>query len=317
MSAAAFTDTFTVAIEGFSSFERETLASFFRLAAKRSPAFRQVDDSGVSDFLIADADHAGAMSVVRRGQRIGDTVFVGAQSPAGASAWLPRPIDPVHVLRELEVLVELRLTLPDPPSAMMPLDPMEASEPESALAAEPAPAPMPVVPRAPVPERALPAARPAAAAVRSVKVAPAAVRGGGGREVLVVEDSAIARQFLKRRLQNLGYRVHDCASGEAAMDILSRRTFGMVFLDITLGPPCSIDGLQLCQRLKQRGAHAAGLRTVVVMVTGLDGATDRVRGSLAGCDAYLTKPLHEAEFIATLVQVDPDFEWSADAASSV
>lgn len=315
MPAAAFTDTFTVAIEGFSSFERETLASFFRLAVKRSPAFRQVDDSGVSDFLIADADHAGAMAVVRRGQRIGDTVFVGATSPAGASAWLPRPIDPVQVLRELEVLVELRLTLPDPPSAMMPLDPMDASEPEPA--SEPAPAPMPVVPRAAVPERALPAARPAAVAVRSVKVAPAAPRGGGGREVLVVEDSAIARQFLKRRLQNLGYRVHECASGEAAMDTLSRRTFGMVFLDITLGPPGSIDGLQLCQRLKQRGAHAGGLRTIVVMVTGLDGATDRVRGSLAGCDAYLTKPLHEAEFIATLVQVDPDFEWNADAAASV
>jgi hypothetical protein len=41
-----------------------------------------------------------------------------------------------------------------------------------------------------------------------------------------------------------------------------------------------------------------------------------VRGSLAGCDAYLTKPLHESEFIATLLQVDPAFEWSADASSA-
>ncbi len=138
--------------------------------------------------------------------------------------------------------------------------------------------------------------------------------GGGGREVLLVEDSAIARQFLKRRLYHLGYKVHECASGEAALEILSKRTFGMAFLDIVLGPPGSIDGLQLCQRLKQRGAHAAGLRTVVVMVTGLDGATDRVRGSLAGCDAYLTKPLHEAEFIAALQQVDPEFVWESVAA---
>ena len=50
------------------------------------------------------------------------------------------------------------------------------------------------------------------------------------------------------------------------------------------------------------------------MVTGLDGATDRVRGSLAGCDAYLTKPLHEAEFIAALQQVDPEFVWESVAA---
>ena len=83
-------------------------------------------------------------------------------------------------------------------------------------------------------------------------------------EVLLVEDSPIARQFLKQRLQHLGYRVIECASGEAALELLSRRTFEMVFLDVVLGPPGSIDGLQLCQRLKQqwraarRPAHGGG-----------------------------------------------------------
>jgi CheY-like chemotaxis protein len=303
MSDSAFVDNFTVAIEGFSSFEREALASFFRLAAQRSPAFHQVDEVGMADFLIADGDHAASVAAVRRGQRLDDTVFIGAKAPTGAAAWLPRPIDPMHVLRELEGLVEMRLTAPEPPSAMMDLDPMEIDTLRGGLddlRREPRPEPE--------------AGPPKAQAVAQPPAAPApAPRGGGGREVLVVEDSAIARQFLKRRLTALGYRVLECNSGEAAMDMLSRRTFGMAFLDIALGPPGSIDGLQLCQRLKQRGAQNAGLRTIVVMVTGLDGATDRVRGSLAGCDAYLTKPLHEAEFIATLLQVDPAFEWSADA----
>jgi CheY-like chemotaxis protein len=296
MSAAEFTDTFTVAIEGFSAAEREALASVFRLAAQRSPSFQQGEEAGVSDFLIADADNAAAVAAVKRGQRLGDTVFIGARSPSGANAWLPRPIDTAHVLRELEVLVELRLSLPDPPSAMMPLGPVESAEP---------------VPKAP----AIPAAAaPRVERRRRPRPPKPAWPGGGGREVLLVEDSAIARQFLKRRLYHLGYKVHECASGEAALEILSKRTFGMAFLDIVLGPPGSIDGLQLCQRLKQRGAHAAGLRTVVVMVTGLDGATDRVRGSLAGCDAYLTKPLYEAQFIATLQQVDPEFVWESAAA---
>lgn len=298
MVPPAFVDTFTVAIEGFSAFERQALASFFRLAAQRSPAFRQVDEPGMADFLIADADHPASVAAVRRGQRVEDSVFIGAHAPEGAAAWLPRPIEPVHVLRALDELVELRLTAPEPPSAMMDLDPLEADPPQHDEA--PARTPMAV-------------AAPAAAAPVPAPVRP---RGGGGREVLLVEDSPIARQFLKQRLQHLGYRVIDCASGEAALDILSKRTFGMVFLDVVLGPPGSIDGLQLCQRLKQRGAQGGGLRTVVVIVTGLDGATDRVRGSLAGCDAYLTKPLHESEFIATLLQVDPAFEWSADASSA-
>ncbi|WP_341891436.1 response regulator [Variovorax sp. YR752] len=307
MSDSGFVDNFTVAIEGFSPFEREALASFFRLAAQRSPAFHQVDEVGMADFLIADGDHAASVAAVRRGQRLDDTVFIGAKAPDGAAAWLPRPIDPMHVLRELEGLVEMRLTAPEPPSEMMDLDPMEIDTLRGGLDD------LPRTPRA-EPERE----PPKATAVARPPVPPPAPapRGGGGREVLVVEDSAIARQFLKRRLTSLGYRVHECASGEAAMDMLSRRTFGMAFLDIRLGPPGSIDGLQLCQRLKQRGAQNAGLRTVVVMVTGLDGATDRVRGSLAGCDAYLTKPLHEAEFIATLLQVDPAFEWNVDAPTS-
>lgn len=302
MSAPGFVDTYTVAIEGFSAFERQSLASFFRLAARRQPAFRQVDESGLADFLIADADHPASVAAVRRGQRVEDTVFVGAHAPAGAAAWLPRPIDPMHVMRALDDLVELRLNAPEPPSAMMDLDPMEIDTlrgglddlPQRRAAPEEAPAEAPPAP--------------AAAAPRP--------RGGGGREVLLVEDSPIARQFLKQRLQHLGYRVVECASGEAALELLSRRTFEMVFLDVLLGPPGSVDGLQLCQRLKQRGAQRAGLRTVVVMVTGLDGATDRVRGSLAGCDAYLTKPLHETEFIATLLQVDPKFEWDATATAA-
>lgn len=304
MSAAGFVDTFTVAIEGFSAFERQALASFFRLAEQRSPAFRQVDEAGLADFLIADADHPASVAAVRRGQRVEDSVFIGAHAPDGAAAWLPRPIDPMHVLRALEELVELRLSAPEPPSAMMDLDPLELDTLRGGLddlphrAEAPPAAPAPVAPPPPV-----------------VEAAPRP-RGGGGREVLLVEDSPIARQFLKQRLQHLGYRVHECASGEAALDILSKRTFGMVFLDVVLGPPGSIDGLQLCQRLKQRGAQGGGLRTVVVIVTGLDGATDRVRGSLAGCDAYLTKPLHESEFLATLLQVDPAFEWSADASSA-
>ena len=45
----------------------------------------------------------------------------------------------------------------------------------------------------------------------------------------------------------------------------------------------------------------------VVFVTGRVGTSDRVRATLAGCDAYLTKPLTEAAFVATLADNDPLF----------
>jgi len=72
-----------------------------------------------------------------------------------------------------------------------------------------------------------------------------------------------------------------------------------------LGPEGSTDGFAVCQHIKQRKTHPGDIAPAVVMVTGLSGSMDRIRGDLAGCDAYLTKPLMEAEFIAALRLLDP------------
>ena len=58
-------DRHSVAFEGFSEFERATLATFFRLAAKRSPAYEQAQHTDASDFLVADADNPAALEAIR------------------------------------------------------------------------------------------------------------------------------------------------------------------------------------------------------------------------------------------------------------
>ncbi|MBX3603680.1 MAG: response regulator [Piscinibacter sp.] len=289
MSVPEIADHYSVALEGFSAFEREALASFFRLAAQRNPAYHRVDEAGLADFLIADADHAASREAVRHGQRERDTVFIGRGVGDPSLVCLPRPLDPMRIVRALDTLLEQRLALPpEASSGLMPLD-FEAP-------VDPAPA-------AP----AMPAAAPKATAAK-----PAAPRGGAGREVLVVEDSAIARKFLVQRLERLGYRVQAAATGEEGLRLLGQRAFAIAFLDVLLGPPGSIDGLHLCRAAKQQ-ATLRGTHTRVVLVTSLKGSSDRVRGSLAGCDAYLTKPLLEEPFIATLQQIDPAFDWPAAA----
>ena len=306
---AAPVDTYTVALEGFSAFERTALASFFRLAARRSPAYVQVAEAGMSDFLIADADHPASLAAVLRHQRTGDTVFVGKSAPAGALAWLPRPIDPMHIVRELDTLVELRLAPPSAASGAVPAGTAAIAAMDLSRLDEDT-----VDLLLPEADEAFQAAALAASPIRSA--APVG-RGGAQREVLVVEDSAIARKFLQLRLQRLGYRVQTSPSGEDALDVLEHHWFAIVFADVVLGPPGSaIDGLRVCQHIKQRAAQPGGKPTAVVLVTSLTGSSDRVRGSLAGCDAYLTKPLLEADFIAALKVVDPAFEWSSEAAAA-
>ena len=298
--AAASGYTYTVALEGFSAFERNSLASFFRLAAQRSPAYVQVSEAGTSDFLVADADHGASLATVKRGQRTGDTVFVGKSAPPGAMAWLPRPIDPMLIVRELDSLVELRHASPAPLPGRAPAG-------SAAIAAID-------LSRLDVQEvdLLLPEADTAFQAAALAESPPR----DAAREVLVVEDSAIARKFLQLRLQRLGYRVQTSASGEDALDILQHRWFPIVFVDVVLGPAGSIDGLRVCRHIKQRAAQPGAAPTAVVLVTGLAGSSGRARGSLAGCDAYLTKPLMEAEFIATLKRIDPAFESSSAVAVS-
>jgi len=259
---------YTVALQGFSPFERGALSSFFRLAAERTPAYVEVDRLDRSDFVVADADHGASLQSVLEAGRANDTVFVGARAPQGAMAWLPRPIDPMHIVRELDSLVEQRHSAP--------------GELRAALAD--------------VASRHVDA--PAFAAFDEAGQ-------GSGAQVLVVEDSAIARRFLQLRLQHLGYRVQLANDGDQAMELLGRESFALVFLDVVLGPPGSLDGLAICQHLKRDRDSAGRQAPKVIIVTGLNGAMDQVRADLAGCDAYLTKPLSEAALVQALRTLDP------------
>ncbi len=244
--AASGPTRYTVALRGFSDFERSALASFFRLAAGRNPGYTQIDSLDECDFVIADADQHDTVAAVEDADRAADTVFIGARPPAHAGAWLPRPIEPHRIQRELDTLIERR-NAPSQPDTQ-----------------------------------------------------PAELDGGRPvRDVLVVDDSRIALKFLQLRLQRMGFRVHSARTGEQALDKLAAHRFAAVFLDIVLGPPGSLNGLSLCQHIKQHPAPGEAA-PAVVMVTGSSSESDRVRGALAGCDAYLVKPLMDDELTAAV-----------------
>jgi two-component system, cell cycle response regulator len=132
-------------------------------------------------------------------------------------------------------------------------------------------------------------------------------RGGAGRAVLVVDSTPIARKFLALRLQSLGYEVHVADQAEQALALVEQHDYAVVFLELVLAPKDGIDGLRLCQAIKQKPDHPRGIAPAVVVVTGHTGSSDRVRSALAGCDAYLAKPLVKDELIAALSEIDPLF----------
>jgi hypothetical protein len=104
--------TLRVALHGFSDFEQRALASFFRLAAPPALALELVTQLPTAQLVVADADHAAAVAQLVAAGRLGDTVFIGQRAPEGAAVRLPRPIDALQVLREIEALAARRRSAP-------------------------------------------------------------------------------------------------------------------------------------------------------------------------------------------------------------
>jgi CheY-like chemotaxis protein len=278
---------------GFGDFERHALASYLRLAGSRAQPYVQVDSIAEADFVIADADHPGTIDTVRANGRVRDAVFIGSTAPDGALAWAMRPIDPLQVFRELDATVALRQSRSSPPPAARAAT---AESPPSAAA--PVSDPVAPPPLATTPGALDPPLR------RASDVMPTA-------SALVVDDSELAQRFLQRQLGALGVRTECVATSQEALKLLDGQRFDAVLLDVELGPDSEMDGLALCRQIRElHRVPGKGLAPKLVIVSAHAGATDRVRGTLAGCDAYMAKPLEDEPLRRQLMQLgvlaDPD-----------
>ena len=278
MSAASASAPQGVALLGFGDFERSALASYLRLSGTRVPAYQRADVLEDAQFVIADADQAGVLDAVLAADRVADTVFIGSLAPDGALAWMMRPIDALQVFRELDATVALR-----------------HSQAQAQAAAPPAP-------RAAAADAALAAAPLAAPEAAAPEAAPAIKRGTTRRSddvsapttALLVDNSEFTLRLLERQLQALGLRTETAPHSQRALELMASNRYDLVFLEVDLGPHSELDGLALCQQIKQqlRPSDPAAIPRVV-MVSAHASATDRVRGSFAGCNAYLARPLDD------------------------
>lgn len=280
-----------IALVGFSAFERQALGSYLRLMADRRPAYQPVQRLEDAALLVVDADHAGFADQVRRAGRQAEAVFVGSQAPTDGSAWLQRPIDPQHLLRELDVLAALvasGATAP-PPLAVPPLAEAAVLPPE-ALPGLPALRDLAPLPPGPAPEPAPPPAPPL------VLRTPAPVRTAPG--VLLVDDSDIALRYLEKFVAEQGLTPYCARTSQEALALLAREHFCAVVLDLDLGDTSPLDGLALCQKIKREHLHLGDAAPPVALVTAHQGPLHRVRADLAGADAFLTKPLQQEDLRA-------------------
>ncbi len=118
--------------------------------------------------------------------------------------------------------------------------------------------------------------------------------------VLVVDDNATVRKFMEAKLAPYGFSADFAESGEQAVGLTASNEYTCVFLDVVLP---GIDGYQVCKLIKSN--KQAVKRTAVVMLTSRSSPFDKLRGSLAGCDEYLTKPVDENRLLEVIAKFLP------------
>ena len=109
--------------------------------------------------------------------------------------------------------------------------------------------------------------------------------------VLVVDDEAPIRLFLRSSLEAKGYRVAESDSLTSARLQVAAQAPGIVLLDLALPDGDGVRWLEAAPPLGLRG---------VIMLTARGAPAQRVTGLRAGADAYLVKPVALEELALTI-----------------
>lgn len=127
---------------------------------------------------------------------------------------------------------------------------------------------------------------------------PSPGRTPGGRRrtrVLVVDDSMVTRQMIRRLLEDAGCTVTASGTAEEALEVLDQHSFDCLVTDIEMP---GLSGLDLTRRLR---ATPALEHLPIVVVSTRNSSEDRLAGMRAGADAYITKQSLDARELVLTV----------------
>lgn len=109
------------------------------------------------------------------------------------------------------------------------------------------------------------------------------------QRILVADDEKEIADLVEVYLQNEGYEVDKCFSGEEALARLEKGEYDLALLDVMMP---GVDGFALCRRIRER------FQFPVIMLTAKTEPVDRITGLSLGADDYVTKPFHPLELVA-------------------
>ncbi|MDF1823381.1 MAG: response regulator transcription factor [Verrucomicrobiales bacterium] len=110
--------------------------------------------------------------------------------------------------------------------------------------------------------------------------------------VLVVEDQPQIAGFIQSGLEESGFAVVVCRTGEEGFELATSESFDVMLLDIMLP---GRDGLSILRSLRERRVTLP-----VILLTARNELNERIEGLNLGADDYLTKPFFVEELVARI-----------------
>jgi two-component system, cell cycle response regulator CtrA len=110
--------------------------------------------------------------------------------------------------------------------------------------------------------------------------------------VLVVEDDSATAQSIELMLKSESFNVYSTDLGEEGIDLGKIYDYDIILLDLNLP---DMSGLEVLRSLR-----VSKVKTPILILSGLAGIEDKVRGLGFGADDYMTKPFHKDELVARI-----------------
>jgi len=116
-------------------------------------------------------------------------------------------------------------------------------------------------------------------------------------KVLIVDDSLTDRKILASFLLKAGLASSSVESAEKALEQLKNESPNLIVLDVVMNGK---SGFELCRKLKSD----SNTRDIpIVICSSKSTRADLLLGQAVGADAYVTKPVDQAEFLNKVQQL--------------
>jgi two-component system, cell cycle response regulator CtrA len=110
--------------------------------------------------------------------------------------------------------------------------------------------------------------------------------------VLLIEDDSATAHSIELMLKSESFNVYTTDLGEEGVDLGKLYDYDIILLDLNLP---DMPGLEVLRTLR-----VSKVKTPILILSGLTGIEDKVKGLGFGADDYMTKPFHKNELVARI-----------------